>query len=491
MESAESRGFKMLFQDDQTASERFEKAWYSLLESEPFYAVQMFNLEIIESNHVPTFETDGKKLIYNPEFVQELTLEHIETVDLHELLHVTLFHHLKMAEMRIELGDKFDKIIFNKAADYEVNWIIKNMGRSLPECALYDDKYNGALLRDIYFDIQQQEDDQQMNESQGENSEKDEGKSDSDSMFSDDSSVGDLSADSERGDNGQSSDSESGISDDDGADNSDVNNGNGSDESDAGNSVNSPQSAGNSGAERNTFDGDMGQISEPTNDDGSELTKDQINDLKRDLENEIISAWKFSDKQGKGNPVIDDIVSKILSREVCWEDLVREFLSNIENGDTDWNHFDKRHLTRGMYLPSIEKKVEGSVCFMVDTSASVSAELVKEWEIKINEIISELPYLEILLIFFHHSVVTFEEYTSDDAPISFENTTPGGTDYRPPFAFLNDSGFQSDCILVLTDMECNWFPKDPGIPVLWCSSAYDYSSPYVSEPPFGHVVHLK
>jgi predicted metal-dependent peptidase len=433
----------------------------------------MFRLSVIEDISIPTMQTDGIELRYSPEFIQELSLDLIETIEFHEILHIVLFHHLIMAEMELELDDKFDPILFNMAADYEVNWILHNMGRNLPENVLYDERFNGKLIAEIYR-ILESERENEKEDNQGDsnnNNSSDRDGANSSSGNGNSQSGNDASSPEFRASDSANNDAT--------ADSTKSNSG----------SSNIGQ---NSSEILNKFTGDLGQITAAKNKDGSKLTKDQISEKKRDLENEIISAWKFSNNQGNGNPIVDSIIERILTKHVPWYELVRDFFSAIENGDSNWNRFDKRHLTRGMYIPSVEKLEQGRICFMIDVSGSVSSKLVKEWELKLNEIILELPFLEILVIFFHHTAYRFEEYTTDDIPIKLYQRESGGTDYVPPFKLMNDLGFDPDCILVLTDMLCDSFPENPGIPVLWCAAYSEYSRNIATlDPPFGTIVELE
>jgi predicted metal-dependent peptidase len=75
----------------------------------------------------PTLATDGKRLLYNPEFVMGLTLDETEGVVVHETMHVVCKHHSR--PLAQPLKD-------NVAGDLAINSLIRQAGFVLPKNAL-------------------------------------------------------------------------------------------------------------------------------------------------------------------------------------------------------------------------------------------------------------------------------------------------------------------------------------------------------------------
>lgn len=94
-----------------------------------FFATQLNKMipdnknDMVRMN-INTMSTDGKNLFYNPEYVNSLPLETVETVIVHEILHISLGHHLAFAH----IDPKNQNIwhIVNIACDLALNYLIKD-----------------------------------------------------------------------------------------------------------------------------------------------------------------------------------------------------------------------------------------------------------------------------------------------------------------------------------------------------------------------------
>ena len=94
---------------------RIDKAMTQLVLDQPFFAVLAMRLQQVETSEIPTFATDGKRLLVNPEFCAKLADKEIITILAHEVLHCALGH-----IWRIPTGA--DCEVWNQAVDNETNW---------------------------------------------------------------------------------------------------------------------------------------------------------------------------------------------------------------------------------------------------------------------------------------------------------------------------------------------------------------------------------
>lgn len=72
----------------------------------------------------PTMYTDGKGLFYNPEFVNRIPLDAVETVIVHEILHVAFGHHLAFADISANHKNLWELV--NIACDLAINHLLKD-----------------------------------------------------------------------------------------------------------------------------------------------------------------------------------------------------------------------------------------------------------------------------------------------------------------------------------------------------------------------------
>lgn len=118
------------------------KARSILLLDHPFFGILSFRLEMIETPWVPTAGVDGRHLYFNPNFVNDLSIQELVGVLAHEVLHCAAGH--------IWRGEGRDHEKFNIAGDYAINPSVIAAGMKLPKGALISDKYNNMSAEEIY-----------------------------------------------------------------------------------------------------------------------------------------------------------------------------------------------------------------------------------------------------------------------------------------------------------------------------------------------------
>jgi predicted metal-dependent peptidase len=82
----------------QSAIERkLTRARTQLLLNQPFFGTLCLRLKLV-AGELPTMATDGRRIVYDPAFVEELTAAELEAVLAHEVLHCALGHHCRRGE---------------------------------------------------------------------------------------------------------------------------------------------------------------------------------------------------------------------------------------------------------------------------------------------------------------------------------------------------------------------------------------------------------
>jgi predicted metal-dependent peptidase len=116
---------------------KLAKAKTNLILQHPFVGSVAMNMPFELSDEVPTAATNGKKVVFNPDFVDTLTDEEVTFLVAHECMHPMLEHNYRRLER--------DPQRWNAAADYVINKLLtdEKIGR-MPEIGLLDD--------DIYND---------------------------------------------------------------------------------------------------------------------------------------------------------------------------------------------------------------------------------------------------------------------------------------------------------------------------------------------------
>ena len=77
-----------------------------------------------------------------------------------------------------------------------------------------------------------------------------------------------------------------------------------------------------------------------------------------------------------------------------------------------------------------------------------------------------------------------ESLSPDDLPVTLKPAGGGGTDFRPPFAWVEEQEIRPACLIYLTDLRSRYFPRPPDYPVLWAATTGRTA-------PFGETLRLR
>ena len=110
---------------------RLSKAKTALILEHPFVGNIALNMPFILTEDIPTAATNGEKVMFNPNFCEELSDEELKFLVAHECMHPMLEHPFRRQERDIR--------VWNQAGDYVINQLLvdENMGK-MPEGGLYD-----------------------------------------------------------------------------------------------------------------------------------------------------------------------------------------------------------------------------------------------------------------------------------------------------------------------------------------------------------------
>lgn len=138
--------YNNLVPDDELPPERkMEKARALLVLDHPFFACLVLRLRASKTDQVRTMATDGVRLLWNPDFVNGLTMNEIIGVLAHEGMHCALGHMWRRGER--------DPRKWNVAADLVVNPLLREANLVLPEGCLDMKKYHGKAVEPVYNEI--------------------------------------------------------------------------------------------------------------------------------------------------------------------------------------------------------------------------------------------------------------------------------------------------------------------------------------------------
>lgn len=206
-----------------------------------------------------------------------------------------------------------------------------------------------------------------------------------------------------------------------------------------------------------------------------------VRNIKRDLAN----AKKLAERTaGKIPGQFQKLIDQVLEPEVNWKQQLWDWATERSNDDTTWRRPNKKFIWQDIYLPSSDGEEIGNLCVVVDTSGSVSQKELEYFAGEFNSIREYLKPRLTTVIYCDAHVQKVEEYEPDDE-VKFEMIGGGGTDFRPPFDYLDNNAQDVVGLVYMTDMWGQFPDTPPEYPVAWLSTSG------VDKAPFGKVICAK
>ena len=227
--------------------------------------------------------------------------------------------------------------------------------------------------------------------------------------------------------------------------------------------------------------------------DGAKLSRFRPEDAPSGEELAVIRGRVVQASQGvhrgweRGNGKVE--LGRSGRSRVPWEQLLASFLTGLQRNDYRWFPPAKRHLWRGLVLPSLAVSGPAHVVVAIDTSGSMSAALLRRILAEIDGLrrswISQLTVIDCDAEV--QNVRLYEAFEPIDFE-AFELRGRGGTSFVPVFAWLEErlagmDGPVPDVLVFFTDGYGEFPEEEPCLPVCWIMPEGD-----CREVPFGQVI---
>jgi predicted metal-dependent peptidase len=418
------------------------RARTQLLLTQPFFGSLCLRLKL-SPGPVPTMATDGRRIFYNPTFVDSLTPAEIEGTLAHEVMHAALAHQCRR-------GDR-QRQIWNEAADYAITPILISNGFTLPEGVLVDSSFNDLSAEEIYARL--------MNRRSNDGSSAPQSPPTSTTSCGPGQQPGRPSPSTP---DSQASDPDKGPS------------GQESFQGDAATAGESPLCE-----ER---PGGFGEVLDATDEDGHPASPAEKSRQQQEwaiFADQAIRSAKMCglEPANLARPLEENRESK-----QDWRAILRDFVAATMPSDYRWTPPNRRYISRGLYLPSVERSGLGRIVVAVDTSGSIGTHELEQFAGEISAIADEVKPESIHVVYCDAAVQATEEFLPSD-PIQLTPQGGGGTDFVPVFHWVAENGVDPVCLIYLTDLCCFSYPDEPEYRVLWVTSSRRTA-------PFGETVRI-
>ena len=196
------------------------------------------------------------------------------------------------------------------------------------------------------------------------------------------------------------------------------------------------------------------------------LPPDQITpELEQAVTNSVIKA--ACRVQMEGGDVPEEIlraIETLINPKLSWKEILYRFVDEKVKDDFSWARPNKKYMP-DWYLPSRFSETLNTLTSAIDTSGSITKELLQE-------ILSEIEYINqtikpdnLTVLDCDSRIHNIYHVTPNDSILDFKFTGGGGTSGLPVLNYVIEHG--SNLTIYFTDGEMSLNLPDPGHPFLW------------------------
>lgn len=196
-----------------------------------------------------------------------------------------------------------------------------------------------------------------------------------------------------------------------------------------------------------------------------------------------VQAATAAAAQGKLPGSLKRFVDEIVNGKVDWRAVLRRFMTDSAREDYSYARTNRKFASLGIFLPGLYSEAMGEICAVIDTSGSINAEILKEFSGEISDIRAQARPSMTRVIYCDACVNHIDEFDQHD-DFRLEGHGGGGTDFRPPFTWLEEHGVEPRVLVYLTDGYGPFPSHPPEYPVLWLMTTDVV-------PPWGEVVRIE
>lgn len=227
-----------------------------------------------------------------------------------------------------------------------------------------------------------------------------------------------------------------------------------------------------------------GTVRDCPGNDGHDATPAELTRAEQEVKIMVHQAATQAKAMGRLPGDVERLVTEITHPPLNWREVLRRFMGRVSRNDYSWTPPNRRYIHQGLYLPSPLSMAIGDGVVAVDTSGSVTDRQVTRFAAELSAIV-EVVETTVTVIYCDTRVKRVERFNRYDLPLKINPLGGGGTDFRPPFQWIEKKGLAPAWLVYLTDLAGTHFPGEPAYPVLWAKLG---ASGY--KPQFGEVVKI-
>lgn len=185
-------------------------------------------------------------------------------------------------------------------------------------------------------------------------------------------------------------------------------------------------------------------------------------------------AKMIADKRGQmGAGAARGVEETRKPRADPWAVLARFMSRHSDPTDYTWTRPNRKMLAAtGYYMPGMDNQNTAPIILAIDTSGSVTQDMLNEFAAHATHIMQELRPQALHVIYCDAQINGTVSFTPDDGPVRLTMMGGGGTAFQPVFDYIAEHpGEYADasCLVYLTDADGDnaTLTNTPNIPTMW------------------------
>ena len=167
----------------------------------------------------------------------------------------------------------------------------------------------------------------------------------------------------------------------------------------------------------------------------------------------------------------------VLVEKLPWYELLGRFMTKFVSQNETWRRPNKRF--SDVYLPSVNKEAQmGSLVIGIDTSGSISDEMLAAFGKHLFDVIEECKPEEIFVLWCDYKIQKIEQHQWEDVPFKLSAPGRGGTNMCEIVNWVNKNTPEADACVIFTDGYTP-YPQtnEESVPTLWVITSKNTAIP--------------
>lgn len=191
---------------------------------------------------------------------------------------------------------------------------------------------------------------------------------------------------------------------------------------------------------------------DPADGDGKPMSPAQLEAMEKDWKVSVQAAAVMAKNMGKLPGFMEQFIADLLAPKVDWKSHLWMAVTRVARDESSYRRFNRRHMSRGVYMPGMYSERIGGLGYFCDTSGSISTEEFKQAMGEMSYLLEEIKPERIYFGQVDTRLHCVDELTPDDMPLpGLKVHGRGGTDMKEAFEWACQHEHEIDMFILQTD----------------------------------------